>query len=129
VVGAGAVAVIRDGGSSAGGGAVVATARLSALDGEDATGRAEVRQDGVRRSLEVDLRAPAPATGYYEAWLLQPDAVRMVPVGVLRPGDTVLPLPDDLDLGAYPVVDVSVEPMDGDPAHSGLSVARGSLAR
>jgi hypothetical protein len=53
----------------------------------------------------------------------------MVPVGVVRSGDTVLPLPDDLDLTTYPVVDVSVEPMDGDPAHSGLSVARGSLTR
>jgi hypothetical protein len=60
---------------------------------------------------------------------MQPDAVRMVPVGVVHRGDTVLPLPDGLDLGAYPVVDVSVEPLDGNPAHSGLSVARGQLQR
>ncbi|WP_138760825.1 anti-sigma factor [Modestobacter altitudinis] len=126
VVGAGAVALTRD---DDGGGAVVATAALDPLPAEDASGRAEVRDvDGVR-SLQVDLDAPFLSDGYYEVWLLQPDAVRMVPVGVVHRGDTVLPLPDGLDLGAYPLVDVSVEPMDGDPTHSGVSVARGSLQR
>jgi len=81
------------------------------------------------RHVAVDLRAPTLAQGYYEIWLLEPDAVRMVPVGVVRSGDTVLPLPDDLDLATYPVVDVSVEHMDGDRAHSGLGVARGSRTR
>ena len=127
VVGGGAVAVTRD--DDGGSGAVVASAALDPLPAEDASGRAEVRDaDGVR-SLQVDLDAPALPDGYYEVWLLQPDAVRMVPVGVVHRGDTVLPLPDGLDLGAYPVVDVSVEPMDGDPTHSGVSVARGSLQR
>ena len=127
VVGGGAVALTRD--DDGGSGAVVASAALDPLPAEDASGRAEVRDaDGVR-SLQVDLDAPALPDGYYEVWLLQPDAVRMVPVGVVHRGDTVLPLPDGLDLGAYPVVDVSVEPMDGDPTHSGVSVARGSLQR
>jgi anti-sigma-K factor RskA len=127
VVGGGAVALTRD--DDGGSGAVVASAALDPLPTEDASGRAEVRDaDGVR-SLQVDLDAPALPDGYYEVWLLQPDAVRMVPVGVVHRGDTVLPLPDGLDLSAYPVVDVSVEPMDGDPTHSGVSVARGSLQR
>ncbi|WP_138734683.1 anti-sigma factor [Modestobacter excelsi] len=126
VVGGGAVALTRD---EDGSGSVVATAALDPLPAEDASGRAEVRDvDGVR-SLQVDLDAPSLPDGYYEVWLLQPDAVRMVPVGAVHRGDTVLPLPDGLDLGAYPLVDVSVEPMDGDPTHSGVSVARGSLQR
>jgi hypothetical protein len=124
-VGAGAVAVVR--GQDGGGGVVVAEAALDPLDAEEASGRAAVREADGTRFLEVDLDVPSLDDGYYEVWLLQPDAVRMVPVGVVRSGATVLTLPDDLDLGAYPVVDVSVEPLDGDPTHSGVSVARGQL--
>ena len=51
----------------------------------------------------------------------------MVPLGVLRPGEQTLELPSGLDLGEFPIVDVSVEPLDGDPTHSGVSVARGVL--
>lgn len=123
-VGGGAVALTRDDN-----GAVVAATALAPLAPEDASGRAEVWDRDGQRSLEVDLDAPALAEGYYEVWLLQPDAVRMVPVGVVSAGDTVLPLPEGLDLSAYPVVDVSVEPIDGDPTHSGVSVARGQLQR
>jgi hypothetical protein len=36
-------------------------------------------------------------------------------------------LPDGLDLTQFPVVDVSEEHFDGDPAHSGDSVVRGPL--
>nr|WP_221203734.1 anti-sigma factor [Modestobacter versicolor] len=123
VLGGGAVALTRDDDGS-----VVATTALDPLAAENASGRAEVREvDGVR-SLQIDLDAPELTDGYYEVWLLQPDAVRMVPVGVVRAGDTVLPLPSGLDLGEYPLVDVSVEPMDGDPTHSGISVARGELS-
>jgi hypothetical protein len=122
VVGGAAVALSQDDAGS-----VVAAAALDPL-AEDTSGRAEVREtDGVR-SLQVDLDAPELTSGYYEVWVMQPDAVRMVPVGIVHRGDTVLPLPDGLDLSAYPVVDVSVEPMDGDPAHSGVSVARGELS-
>jgi hypothetical protein len=123
VVGAGAVTLNRNDGS------VVAETALSPLAADDASGRAEVRQRDGLRSLQVDLKAPPLRDGYYEVWVMQPDAVRMVPVGVVHRGDTVLPLPDGLDLGAYPLVDISVEPLDGNPAHSGLSVARGQLQR
>ena len=51
----------------------------------------------------------------------------MVPLGVARPGTQTFELPADLDLGEFPIVDVSVEPLDGDPTHSGVSVARGEL--
>jgi hypothetical protein len=43
-------------------------------------------------------------------------------------GTEELQLPADIDIGQYPIVDVSVEPMDGNPAHSGVSIARGQLA-
>ena len=51
----------------------------------------------------------------------------MVPVGVARAGTVSFELTVCLDLGRFPIVDVSVEPLDGDPTHSGVSVVRGVL--
>jgi hypothetical protein len=125
-VGGGAVAITqRQGGA----GTVVAQTALDPLSGAPASGRATVREEGSTRVLQIDLRAPVPRDGYYEVWLMETGAQLMVPVGVLHTGDTTLPLPDGLDLTAYPLVDVSVEPLDGNPAHSGDSVARGQLER
>ena len=42
-------------------------------------------------------------------------------------GGVAVELPADLDLAEFPLVDVSVEPLDGNPTHSGDSVARGEL--
>jgi hypothetical protein len=36
-------------------------------------------------------------------------------------------IPPDVDVGAFPVVDVSIEPPDGVPTHSGVSALRGTL--
>jgi hypothetical protein len=38
-------------------------------------------------------------------------------------------VPDDLVLTDWPTVEVSVEPLNGDPAHSGVSLARGTLEK
>jgi hypothetical protein len=124
-VGAGAVALTgRDDD-----GVPVAEAELDPLEDSGASGRAAVveRADGTR-VLRVELAADAPAEGYYEAWLLTESVSGLVPLGVVRPGTEEFELPAGLDIAAYPVVDVSVEPLDGDPAHSGASIARGQLA-
>ncbi|NQX26752.1 anti-sigma factor [Microbacteriaceae bacterium VKM Ac-2854] len=110
-------------------GTVVARATLAALPAwTGAVGRADVEDypDG-RRELVLHLEAPAPADGYLEVWLLAPDASRLVSVGVLAGADGRFALPSDLDLAAYPLVDVSAEPDDGDPQHSGDSIVRGEL--
>jgi anti-sigma-K factor RskA len=124
VVGAGAVAVLqsRDDGQE------ITAVALDPLADNDASGRAEVvaRDDGSRVVL-VELDAPALDDEYYELWLIDRDVVGMVPLGVVRPGTQTVELPADLDLGQFPLVDVSVEPLDGDPTHSGVSVARGEL--
>ncbi len=124
-VGAGAVALTGGGDD----GVAVAAADLDPLDDSGASGNASVveREDGTR-VLRVELAAGAPAEGYYEAWLLTESVTGLVPLGVVRPGTEEFELPAGLDLGEYPVVDVSVEPLDGDPAHSGLSIARGELS-
>jgi hypothetical protein len=42
-------------------------------------------------------------------------------------GEALLPLPRNVDLQAYSVVDVSAEQYDNKPAHSGDSLLRGTL--
>jgi hypothetical protein len=124
-IGAGAVAL----GTGADDGSTVAAAGLDPLDDSGATGEARVvdRGDGTR-VLEVDLSAADPQDGFYEVWLLDEAVEDLVSLGVVRGGGEVaLTLPPGVDLGEYPIVDVSVEPLDGDPGHSGVSVARGTL--
>jgi hypothetical protein len=106
----------------------LASTTLSTLD----TGRPEgtasvVEQDDGTRWLRIELRTPPPRDGYYEAWLADSSAKGMVSMGSVRPGTTSLPVPDDLKLTDWPTVEVSVEPLNGDPAHSGVSLVRGQL--
>ncbi len=123
-IGAGAVALAtRDDDGTA-----VVAADLQPLDDRGAAGGAEVVAAGNREQLRVELTAPELEDGYYEVWLLEPGAQEMFSIGVLRSGTTTtLDLPPGIDLDAFPIVDVSVERLDGDPTHSGVSVARGVL--
>ncbi len=131
-IGAGAVAVLRDGGTEPIGREpgvdTVAAVALDPLADNDASGRASVieRTDGTR-ALEVELRAGDLDDRYYEVWLIDEAVQDMVSVGVARSGTVTFELPAGLDLGRFPIVDVSVEPVDGNPEHSGVSVARGVL--
>jgi hypothetical protein len=36
-------------------------------------------------------------------------------------------VPAALDLAKFPTVEISVEPLDGQPGHSGVSLVRGEL--
>ena len=133
-IGAGAVTVLRDSTPEPDRPPVAAPVTsvvavdLDPLAGNDASGRATVieRPDGTR-VLEVQLRAVDLDDRYYEVWLIDEAVEDMVPVGVARGGTVSFELPGGLDLGRFPIVDVSVEPLDGDPTHSGVSVARGVL--
>ncbi|SDN16063.1 Anti-sigma-K factor RskA [Geodermatophilus siccatus] len=125
-IGAGAVAL----GTGDDDGQTVAAAALDPLDDGDATGEARVleRDDGTR-VLEVDLSAADPDDGFYEVWLIDEEVERMYSLGVVQGGGEVtVEVPPGVDLTQFPVVDVSVEKLDGDPRHSGVSVARGVLA-
>ncbi len=127
-IGAGAVALRDDDGDDE---AVVALAgaQLDPLGENSASGEAEVveRPDG-SRVLRLELDADSPQEGYLEVWLIDTAVEGMVSVGVVGAGTEELELPPDLDIGEFPIVDVSVEPLDGDPTHSGVSIARGQLA-
>ncbi|MDM7856419.1 anti-sigma factor [Cellulomonas alba] len=108
-----------------------ARATLVALPGwSGASGTAELqrtRDGSLQLSVQVDARASVG--GFREVWLATPDLRGMVSLGVLDGGSTTLPVPAGLDVAGYPVVDVSEEPFDGDPAHSADSIVRGKLAR
>jgi anti-sigma-K factor RskA len=125
-IGAGAVAL----GTRDDEGVAVAAAALDPLDDSDATGEARVveRPDG-SRVLTLDLSATDPDDGFYEVWLIDRAVQNMYSLGVVQGGGEVtLEVPPGVDLTEFPVVDVSVEPLDGNPGHSGVSIARGRLA-
>jgi hypothetical protein len=106
---------------------VVATAVLEPLPGQAVTGTAAVHQVDGGRVLQVELDDPGES-GFLEVWLLDADAQRLVSLGVLDGAEGAFDLPPGRDIGEFPVVDVSDEPYDGDPAHSGDSIVRGTLA-
>lgn len=85
----------------------------------------EQLSDGMRQLV---VRLPdSNAPGFREVWMASADLSRMVSVGVLGGGSGAFVIPAGLDLGQYPVVDISIEPYDGDPAHSADSIARGQF--
>jgi len=107
----------------------IAQAELEPLPGQQARGVAQVRETPNGPVLMVDV-ADLPATdGYFEVWMLTPEADSMVSVGVLGDGAvSEFPLPSGMDMEVFPVVDISVEQFDGDVTHSADSVVRGALA-
>ncbi|MET0434923.1 MAG: anti-sigma factor, partial [Cellulomonas sp.] len=108
---------------------VVAEARLDALPGWAASGDALLEEgaDGTR-TLVVRV-SPTEEDGFRAVWLLDRDATRLVSLGALDGDEGRFAVPAGLDLDEFPVVDVSAEPFDGDPAHSGDSIVRGALDR
>jgi anti-sigma-K factor RskA len=126
---AAAVLVERDGGT---GGRPLEVAALSneglAPVGRDTSGQATLVERDGSYYLDVDLDdAPTPTAGYLEVWLIDKDVQGMVSLGPYRgPGRYLVPA--GVDPAAFPVVDVSDEPVDGLPTHSGVSVVRGVLA-
>ncbi len=108
----------------------LAGATLEAFPGwEGAAGEAivELRADGTRE-VTVTLTARAPDDGYREVWLISEDGTALISLGVLEGDSGTFVVPEAIDLGQYSLVDVSHEPLDGDPAHSGDSIVRGELA-
>lgn len=107
----------------------IAQAELQPLPGKDARGVAQVRETANGPVLLVDVPDLPEPDGYYEVWMLSPEADSMVSVGVLGEGAVnEFPLPAGMDMQAFPVVDISVEQFDGDVTHSADSIVRGTLS-
>jgi hypothetical protein len=123
---AGVVAVVSGDGD---GGAPVARAELdplpAALPGTETASASLVERDGTN---ELDLPLDVPtAPGFYEVWLIDENVDGMVSLGPVR-SDGRYEIPAAVDVSAFPIVDVSIEPADGVPTHSGRSVLRGTLS-
>lgn len=111
----------------------LAAAPLGAVNGSGAAAEAELVREGDGRLHIVLDRASMPAapTGFfYEIWLVDAAVTdpRSLSDGAMgeRRDFTV---PEGVDPARYPVIDVSLEPDDGNPSHAGTdhSVARGVL--
>ena len=107
---------------------VVGTASLVALPDHQGSGKAEIIQTARGPELVVDVDSLTPADGFYEVWLIDPKTFQMVGLGALNNNAGRFPIPDGLDLSKYRVVDVSIEPYDGNPLHSKNSVVRGEIS-
>ena len=107
---------------------LLAEARLDPYPGWDATGRASVKRtaDG-HREVVLDVSGVNGDTDLREVWLIKADASGLISIGLLDGESGRFLIPDGVDLSQYPLVDVSAEPDDGDPQHSGDSILRGEL--
>jgi hypothetical protein len=108
---------------------VLAATRLAGLPlAPGAVGRADVVSTASGRRLDLDVQQLAVPQGFYEVWLIDPTVTKMVPIGVLSGDRGEFSLPDGVDLSRYPLLDISIQPLNGDPKHSGRSVLRGTFA-
>ena len=76
---------------------------------------------------EADLPSVEGAGADLELWLIDPDPdgvpedlVSLGPLDPVSPGPRTVPA--SIDPATFSVVDISVEPRDGDPTHSGRSI-------
>jgi anti-sigma-K factor RskA len=105
-------------------------AALHPLDSPGASGTAVLRVASVdQRTVTVDVvNLPKPAGTFYEVWLMDPANRHLVSLGVLGAGGRgAYVVPSGLNLTQYTAVDVSLQPMNGSPEHSGHSAVRGII--
>jgi len=108
---------------------VVAQADLGALpDWLGAKGQATLERDSAgNQVLVVTVQTPRPVAGLQEVWLIDPSVKGMQSIGLLTQPTQRFQLPAGLDVTEFPIVDVSAEPPNGVPSHSGDSIVRGTL--
>ncbi len=109
---------------------IVAEAQLTpaapAWDGS--TGEATLERDtSGQQVLVVRLSTPRPVPGARVVWLMDQTHTKMQAVGILTSTEGEWTVPLDVDLTRFPVIDISDEPFDGNSAHSGNSIVRGTL--
>lgn len=112
---------------------IVAAAQLAPMpDGPDRGGDAEATLNKTDDGYTVTVKATdmTGPEGFYEVWLLDEQNSGLIALGTLAPGqrEATFPVPDGVDLEAFNAVDISDEPLDGNPGHSGATVMRGTLA-
>jgi hypothetical protein len=124
---AGGLVVSRGGGDDVIAEAALSNVGLSPL-GSASSGKAEIVRRGASYLLHLDVsRLPSEPASYVEVWLIDSQVKGMISLGPYHGnGDYVIP--SGVDPAKYPIVDVSIEPSDGIPTHSGVSIVRGITA-
>ena len=110
-------------------GQLVASAQLDALpDWVGASGQATIteRSDG-ERVVTVSLDAAVDDQVVREVWLMTENIEGLISLGLLTGNTGQFLVPASVDLTQFSVVDISAEPLNGDPTHSGDSIVRGAL--
>lgn len=100
---------------------------LSPLGDVDPQARGRVGVGADRLSVRVSGLPPTGDGEFYELWLLGDDK-ELVGLGSFRvgaDGAATLRLPLPVDPERFRYFDISLEPGDGNPGHSGVSVLRG----
>jgi anti-sigma-K factor RskA len=103
--------------------------RLAPLGNAPADAQGTVRvapDDGDGARLTVTGLKPLADDDFYELWLLGKDG-ELIGLGSFRvdaSGAATVTVPVPVDPGGFRYFDVSLEPSDGDPGHSGDSVLR-----
>lgn len=93
--------------------------------GSASSGKAEIIQRGTSYVLHLDVdRLPQEPSSYIEVWLIDTQVKGMISLGPFH-GNGDYPIPSGVDPAKFPIVDVSLEPSDGVPTHSGVSIVRG----
>ena len=78
--------------------------------------------------VELELSdLPDAGADDLELWVINGDVTDMFSLGLVTENQARYELPAEATVDGYPVVDISIEPDDGDAAHSGQSVLRGIL--
>jgi anti-sigma-K factor RskA len=97
-------------------------------DPQKQLGQAELVAAPTGQEVRVNAADLPPASNSsYEVWLFG-DNGKMVSLGTLDNGNGTFTVPQGINTREYRVVDVSDEPPDGNPAHSGISLIRGAFS-
>ena len=127
VVVGGAVVVLHPFGSGTRATGAVADITLSPVGDSTARGVAVMSAGKDGATMHVNVPGLPHRDGFYEVWLMR-SPTALISLGVLDDHDQgTFAVPAGVDVARYPYVNVSLEPFDGNPAHSGDSVARGRL--
>lgn len=108
---------------------VVARTTLAPLPDRSGGGTAQLTERDGDLRLTIEVTRPAAVDAFEELWLINTDGRRMISLGVVpATGRASYPVPGSArGLDGYTIVDISLEPFDGNAAHSRDSLLRGTL--
>ncbi len=126
--GVGIGALIFSGGEKASTSASTVVLRPVTPRASTASGTARLDEANSEATLQVRGLPPSAQTSYYELWLMD-SPNHLVSLGSFRvpaSGSATVRVPLPVDPRLFHFVDISLEPVNGGPQHSGVSVLRAS---